>query len=71
MTDTAQSTQPSPRQRRRHGRRHEAWRKKAERHGVSTRTLDRWVVDGIISAPVYINGRKFGDADEEPRVDAA
>jgi predicted site-specific integrase-resolvase len=54
---------PSPRR--------EAWRKKAERHGVSTKTLDRWATKGIISPPEYINGRKYGNANEEPRTDAA
>ena len=51
--------------------RREAWRKKAERQGVSTKTLDRWAARGIISPPEYINGRKYGNADEEPRTDAA
>jgi hypothetical protein len=66
MTDIDRSAPPSetpPRKRR------ESWRKKAERHGVSTRTLDRWAVKGIIDPPVYINGRKYGDADAEPRSD--
>jgi predicted site-specific integrase-resolvase len=48
---------------------YEAWRKKAERHGVSTRTLDRWWRAGIISPPVFINGRKYADVNEEPRID--
>jgi hypothetical protein len=33
--------------------------------------LDRWVVDGILPAPDYINGRKYIDPDTEPRTDAA
>jgi predicted site-specific integrase-resolvase len=53
------------------GRRFLAWRQKAERHGVSTRTLDRWAKRGIISAPVRVNGRKYGFADEQPRTDDA
>jgi len=44
---------------------------KAKRHGVSTRTLDRWVDKRIIDPPQYIRGRKYGEADEEPRLDAA
>ncbi len=55
----------------RKSRRLETWRRKAERHNVSTRTLDRWVIDGIIDPPFKINGRKFADANEEPRHDAA
>jgi predicted site-specific integrase-resolvase len=51
--------------------RRESWRKKADRHGVSTRTLDRWVEKGIIEKPTIIRGRKYGAVDEEPRTDAA
>ena len=53
------------------GKRRESWPAKAKRHGVSTRTLDRWVEKRIIDPPEYINGRKYGDSDEEPRCDAA
>jgi hypothetical protein len=55
----------SPRKRR------ESWPAKAKRHGVSTRTLDRWVDKGVIDPPEYIRGRKYGSSDEEPRLDAA
>jgi hypothetical protein len=48
-------------------KRRESWPNKAKRLGVSVRTLDRWVIQGIIAAPEVINGRKYGDADEEPR----
>jgi hypothetical protein len=68
MTDLYRSAPPSetlPRKQR------ESWRKKAERHGVSPRTLDRWVTKGIIDPPEYINGRKYGTSAEEPRLDAA
>jgi DNA-binding transcriptional MerR regulator len=51
------------------GRARESWKAKAARHGVSTRTLDRWVKDGIIAPPEKINNRKYGDATEEPRHD--
>ena len=53
------------------GRRRESWPAKASRHGVSTRTLDRWVAKGIIDPPEYIRGRKYGSVDAEPRFDAA
>jgi hypothetical protein len=66
-----QSPTSTRRGRRRQPTRREPWKKKALRHGVSTRTLDRWVVAGIIAKPVIINGRKYGDAEEEPRIDAA
>jgi hypothetical protein len=49
----------------------ETWRRYAERHGVSTRTLDRWVENGIIPAPEYIRERKYINPDIEPRQDAA
>jgi hypothetical protein len=51
-------------------KRRESWPKKAARHGVCTRTLDRWVEKGIIDKPMIVRGRKYGDADEEPRHDA-
>jgi hypothetical protein len=50
-------------------KRRESWRALAKRHGVSTRTLDRWAAAGIISAPEIINGRKYGDPDAAPRLD--
>jgi MerR HTH family regulatory protein len=53
------------------GKRRESWPAKAKRHGVSTRTLDRWVERGIIDPPQKIRGRKYGDPDAEPRLDAA
>jgi len=68
-TDVASATQPK-RPKKKRGKRREPWRQKAERHGVSTRTLDRWAAAGIIDPPEKINGRKYGDADEEPRTDA-
>jgi hypothetical protein len=51
-------------------KRRESWPKKAQRHGVCTRTLDRWAAKGIIDKPMIVRGRKYGDADEEPRYDA-
>jgi hypothetical protein len=53
-------------------RRHrEPWRAHAERHGVSTRTLDRWVKAGILPPPDVINGRKYADPAVAPRRDPA
>jgi hypothetical protein len=52
-------------------KRREPWGKLAQRHGVGTRTLDRWADDGIISKPEIINGRKYGDPNEAPRLDVA
>ena len=70
MTDIDTAHTPQPKKRRgKNKKRREAWRKKAARHGVSTRTLDRWSAQGIIAPPERINGRKYGDADEEPRPD--
>jgi hypothetical protein len=45
----------------------ETYRKYAERHSVSTRTLDRWVEDEILQQPVRIRGRKYLPSDAEPR----
>jgi len=53
------------------GKRRESWPAKAKRYGVTLRTLDRWVEKGLISPPEKIRGRKYGDPDEEPRLDAA
>jgi DNA-binding transcriptional MerR regulator len=52
-------------------KRREPWSKLAQRHGVSTRTLDRWADDDIIPKPEIINGRKYGDPDAAPRLDVA
>jgi hypothetical protein len=49
----------------------ESHRKKAERHGVCTKTLDRWVEDGILPEPFRINGRKYWPVHVEPRRDGA
>ena len=35
-----------------------------ERHGVVTRTIDRWVEAGILPEPEYINGIRYWDVDE-------
>lgn len=44
--------------------------RKAEQLGVSTRTLDRWIEDGVIAPPDYVNGRKYHDEDSRPRRDS-
>jgi hypothetical protein len=51
------------------GKRLEAWGPLAKRRGISTKTQDRWAAAGIVSKPTVINGRKYGDPDEEPRRD--
>jgi hypothetical protein len=61
---------PPLKKRRRKSRRLESWPKKAKRHNVCTRTLDRWAAAGVIAPPFKINGRKYADANEEPRHDA-
>jgi hypothetical protein len=79
MTDIAVNTSSEPRAkkkkraskkaaRKNRAKRLESWKKKAARLGVSTRTLDRWVTQGIIAPPEKINGRKYGDVDDEPVV---
>jgi len=70
FSDSASAPQPKQKKQKRPQRR-EPWPKLAQRHGVNVRTLDRWVVDGIIDAPEYINGRKYGDPDAAPRLDVA
>ena len=68
--DMASPAKRPPKNKKRNKRR-EAWKRYAERRGVSTRTLDRWVLAGIIPPPDVINGRKYIDPDTEPRSDAA
>jgi len=49
----------------------ESQRAFAERHGVSPRTIDRWVKAGILPAPTaVIRTRKYWDPRIEPRLDA-
>jgi len=50
-------------------KRRKPWPQLALQHGVSTRTLDRWVYDGVVDPPEYINGRKYGNPDQAPRLD--
>jgi hypothetical protein len=70
MSHTEAETVPLKRNKKRSKRR-APWGKLAQRHGVCTRTLDRWADAGIISEPEIINGRKYGDPDEPPRLDDA
>jgi hypothetical protein len=42
---------------------------KARQLGVSTKTVGRWVNDGILDPPEYINGRMYHRADSQPRLD--
>lgn len=41
-------------------------RKTAERFGVCTKTINRWVEDGILEPPVKINGRDYFDPNSKP-----
>jgi hypothetical protein len=41
----------------------------AERHGVFTRTIDRWSEDGVLPEPVRIQKRKYWPANVTPRRD--
>jgi DNA-binding transcriptional MerR regulator len=50
-------------------RRLEPARKKAERHGVTVRTLNRWEAEGIIDPAVRIHNRKYYEEENEPRLD--
>ncbi len=34
------------------------------RYGISDRTVDRWVEAGELPKPIYIQGRRYWDADE-------
>jgi DNA-binding transcriptional MerR regulator len=47
----------------------ESYRRYAERRGVTTKTLDRWVDAGILPEPDRINKRKYFDPNTEPRRD--
>ena len=39
----------------------------ARLHGVSPKTLDRWIERGVLPAPTYISGRKYFDVDVVPQ----
>jgi DNA-binding transcriptional MerR regulator len=41
----------------------------AELHGVTTRTLDRWIRLGILPEPVKIRRRKYYAPDTAPQTD--
>jgi hypothetical protein len=69
MSDLASA--PQPKQKLKRSKHRKPWPKLAQQHGVCTRTLDRWADAGIISEPEIINGRKYGDPDEAPRLDAS
>lgn len=45
-------------------------RKYAERQGVSTKTIERWVRKGIVKEPLTINGHHYHDPDDKPHRDA-
>ena len=68
--DPATASQPKTKTKKKLQKR-EAWRRYAERRGVSTRTLDRWAAAGIIPSPEYVRGRKYIDPEVAPRQDDA
>jgi DNA-binding transcriptional MerR regulator len=35
------------------------WSAKAQEKGISVKTLDRWVAQGLIDPPIRINNRKY------------
>jgi hypothetical protein len=45
-------------------------RQTAAKHGVSPRTIDRWVELGILEPPRKVRQRCYFDGDAEPRTDA-
>jgi predicted site-specific integrase-resolvase len=51
-------------------RQFEPKRKFAERYGVTVRTVDRWVDDGVIDPPKRIKNREYFPIGTEPRFDA-
>jgi hypothetical protein len=50
-------------------REREPHRRFARRHGVTPKTIDRWVEREILPKPEYINGRKYWPVDTKPRRD--
>jgi hypothetical protein len=50
------------------GRKYVSHAKAAKIRGVSTRTLDRWIVAGIIPRPERINGRKYHQLHDIERI---
>lgn len=42
-------------------------RRFAERWGVSPKTIDRWVQNGLLEEPEVINGRDYFRTDARPR----
>jgi predicted DNA-binding transcriptional regulator AlpA len=47
----------------------ETHRQLAERHSVSTRTIDRWSEDGTLPEPIRIKKRKYWPIGTAPRRD--
>src|SRR5262249_61326050 len=59
----------APPQRKKRAKELETHRAFAERHGVSTRTIDRWTRDGLLPKPIRINKRKYWNPSTQPRRD--
>lgn len=49
---------------------HETHAQLAQRQGVTTKTLDRWVDVGVLPEPLRIHGRKYWPRGIEPQRDA-
>jgi predicted site-specific integrase-resolvase len=45
-------------------------RRIADHYGVSLRTVDRWIQQGVLPQPEYINGRRYLDLEEAERLRA-
>jgi predicted DNA-binding transcriptional regulator AlpA len=42
----------------------------AERHGVSVRTIERWIEAGLLPPPLRIRGRKYWPAGTVAKTDS-
>ena len=69
-TTTTIDITDAPPQRKKRVKQLESHRAFAERLGVSTRTIDRWIRDGLLPRPIRINKRKYWNPSTTPRHDA-
>jgi hypothetical protein len=70
MASVDATNQPlQPKKRHKRSKRRKSWPQLAQQYGISVRTLDRWSAAGIVASAEYINGRKYGDPDQAPRLD--
>jgi MerR HTH family regulatory protein len=71
-TDKAREKRRRPREKKRRKKKAKRWLTKpakAGKHGVTTRTIDRWVELGILNPPKKVRKRCYFDEDDEPRAD--